>query len=751
MEGFYIGLLGFIFILMIIDLVVGVSNDAVNFLTSAIGAKVAPYKTILLIASIGIFIGAVSGNGMMDIARNGIFHPSYFSFSEVMVLFIAVVCSDVLLLDIFNSLGMPTSTTVSMVFELLGGSFMLSVLKIARDPSLQLGQLMNTDKALSVIIAIFISVAIAFAFGTLIQYLTRLLFTFTYNKGRTGWKISLFGGLSGAAIMYFMVVKCLGGVFPADIQAWIDTHQAVFFAASFVVLSVLMSFLHALKVNVFKILVLMGTFALAMAFAGNDLVNFVGVPLASLSSFGEWKGSGVPDSEFYMDALNGPATTPFWILLLAGTVMVIALTTSKKAMKVVMTSVDLARQGGGDEMFGSSRAARMLVRYSRNIASWVDGAVPENVKRWVRTRFNSDEVTDTRGAAFDELRATVNLVVASLLIAVGTSLKLPLSTTYVTFMVAMGTSLADKAWGRESAVFRITGVVSVIGGWFVTAAAAFVISSVVVFTMFFTGKPGTVIVACVALFILLKRNMASKKNMEEEATDAVFAEIMASNDEAEVEKLLSTHVYSSQASFLVRAEALYRQVTDGFMFDDPRMIEKTCKGVRMERTVLKNVRRKEMMAIRKIPQRAAIEKNTWFHLGINGCEDILYSLMRICDQCQEHIDNNFVPISEDEAKVFRPLRETMLFAVKRVADLVSSGDFSDADEVRQILLQAEKCLSNERKSLIERLHSDDENITTAYVYLNMLQESQQILIAVKHLLRADVNFASDFSHKYMTV
>lgn len=751
MEGFYIGLLGFIFILMIIDLVVGVSNDAVNFLTSAIGAKVAPYKTILLIASIGIFIGAVSGNGMMDIARNGIFHPSYFKFSEVMVIFIAVICSDVLLLDIFNSLGMPTSTTVSMVFELLGGTFMLSMLKIARDPSLQLSQLMNTDKALSVIIAIFISVAIAFAFGTLIQYLTRLLFTFTYNKGRTGWKIALFGGLSGAAIMYFMVVKCLGGVFPEDIQAWINTNQAVFFAVSFVCLSVIMALLHALKVNVFKILVLMGTFALAMAFAGNDLVNFVGVPLASLSSFGYWKGSGVPDSEFYMDALNGPATTPFWILLLAGTVMVIALTTSKKAMKVVMTSVDLARQGGGDEMFGSSRAARLLVRYSRNVASWVDRAVPENVKRWVRTRFNSDEVIDTRGAAFDELRATVNLVVASLLIAVGTSLKLPLSTTYVTFMVAMGTSLADKAWGRESAVFRITGVVSVIGGWFVTAGAAFVISSLVVFTMFFAGKPGTVIVASVAMFILIKRNMASKKNKEEEESDTVFTEIMASRDEAEVEKLLSTHVYSSQAALLEHANYLYRQVTDGFMLDDPRMLEKTSRGVRLERTVLKNVRRKEMMAIRKISPRAAIEKNTWFHLGINGCEDILYSLMRICDQCQEHIDNNFVPISEDEAKVFRPLRETLMFAVRRVADLVSSGDFSDAGEVREVLLQAEKCFSDERKALITRLHSDDGNLTTAYVYLNMLQESQQILIAVKHLLRADINFASEFSRKYETV
>lgn len=751
MEGFYIGLLGFIFLLMIIDLVVGVSNDAVNFLTSAIGAKVAPYKTILLVAAIGVFIGAVSGNGMMEIARNGIFRPSFFSFNEVMIIFIAVVCSDVLLLDIFNSLGMPTSTTVSMVFELLGGTFILAMLKIARDPSLQLGQLMNTSKALSVIMAIFVSVAIAFIFGTIIQYLSRLLFTFTYKRGRNTWKIALFGGLSGAAILYFMVVKCLGGLFPAEIKAWLDANQALFFAGSFVVMSMLMTLLHLLKANVFKVLVLSGTFALAMAFAGNDLVNFIGVPLASLSSFGYWKGSGVPDNQFMMDQLNGPATTPVWILLLAGAVMVFALMTSKKAMKVVMTSVDLARQGGGDEMFGSSKAARLLVRYSRGMASWVDSNVPQSVKKWLRTRFNNEEAEDTKGAAFDEVRATVNLVVASLLIAVGTSLKLPLSTTYVTFMVAMGTSLADRAWGRESAVFRITGVISVIGGWFVTAGAAFLICALAVFIMFFAGKPGTVIVASVALFILVKRNMASKKAETDDYDEATFKEMMSSDDPKQVEELLTGYVYKTQSALLEHAGYLYRQATDGFMLDDPRMLEKTQKSVRLERATLKNVRRKQMMAIRRIAPGAALEKNTWFHLGINSCEDILYSLMRICDQCQEHIDNNFVPLSGEQAQVFRPLRDTLVFAVKRVSDMVASGDFSEYEAVREICLQTEKCFSEERKGLMARLQSDTENLTTAYVYLNMLQESQQILISMKHLMRADANFAENLDRKYLSV
>ena len=743
MEGFYIGLLGFLFVLMVFDLVVGVSNDAVNFLTSAIGAKVATLKTILLVAAIGGFIGAVSGNGMMEIARNGILHPSYFTFSEVMIVFVAVLASDVLLLDIFNSLGMPTSTTVSMVFELLGGAFTLALLKIARDPSLHVGELLNTGKALSVILAIFVSVAIAFVVGTVVMYLSRLLFTFTYNKNRSTLKIALFGGLSGAAILYFMVLKCFGGMFPAEIKTWLMANQGLFFLAAFVVMGLIMGLLYSLKVNVFRILVLMGTFALAMAFAGNDLVNFIGVPLAGLSSFMDWRTSGVPDNEYLMTSLDSPATTPVWMLLIAGAIMVISLVTSKKAMRVVMTSVDLSRQGGGDEMFGSSKIARMVVRTSRGVASWFSNVMPESVKRWARSRFNSDEVEDTRGAAFDEVRAAVNLVVASLLIALGTSLRLPLSTTYVTFMVAMGTSLADKAWGRESAVFRITGVVSVIGGWFITAGAAFTICAAVVFAMFFTGKPGTVIIASVALFILAKRNLGSKGKATDDAEELEMNEMLSSNNPERVQELLVHHVFNSQHDLLDHAGYLYRQATDGFMLDDPRLLEKTQKAVRTERVTLKNVRRKEMTVLRRIPASAALEKNTWFHVGVNSCEDILYSLMRICDQCQEHIDNNFVPISEEQAKVFRPLRDTLAFAVRRVADVLASGDLSDMDSVRDICLQAEKCFSEERKATTERLQTDRENLTTAYVYLNMLQESQQILISLKHLIRADVNFGGE--------
>ena len=467
METIYFGFVVFLFVLAIFDLMVGVSNDAVNFLQSAIGAKVAKFKTILTIAAIGIFAGAAMSNGMMEVARNGVFHPSFFSFQDVMFIFLAVMASDIVLLDIFNTLGMPTSTTVSMVFELLGGTFALALMKVAGDPSLHVADLMNTSKALTMIMAIFVSVAIAFVVGAFVQYISRTLFTFVYRNNSLKWKIGIFGGLAFTAIIYFMLIKGLGNVsFISDAaHEWINTHSWTICGICFVVTAVLSQVLFALKVNVFKILVLTGTFALAMAFAGNDLVNFIGVPLAGYSSFQDYSANAGCDAAGYMmDSLNGPAHTPVLFLIAAGLIMVISLATSKKAFNVVKTSVDLARQDAGDEMFGSSKMARVLVRFSTNTASALSELVPNGVKRWFAKRFDNENVVLPQGAAFDEIRATVNLVVSSLLIALGTSLTLPLSTTYVTFMVAMGSSLADKAWGRESAVFRITGVISVIGG-----------------------------------------------------------------------------------------------------------------------------------------------------------------------------------------------------------------------------------------------------------------------------------------------
>ena len=741
METIYFGFVVFLFVLAIFDLMVGVSNDAVNFLQSAIGAKVAKFKTILTIAAIGIFTGAAMSNGMMEVARNGVFHPSFFSFQDVMFIFLAVMASDIVLLDIFNTLGMPTSTTVSMVFELLGGTFALALMKVAGDPSLHVADLMNTSKALTMIMAIFVSVAIAFVVGAFVQYISRTLFTFVYKNNSLKWKIGIFGGLAFTAIIYFMLIKGLGNVsFISDAaHEWINTHSWTICGICFVVTAVLSQVLFALKVNVFKILVLTGTFALAMAFAGNDLVNFIGVPLAGYSSFQDYSANAGGDAAGYMmDSLNGPAHTPVLFLIAAGLIMVISLATSKKAFNVVKTSVDLARQDAGDEMFGSSKMARVLVRFSTNTASALSELVPNGVKRWFAKRFDNENVVLPQGAAFDEIRATVNLVVSSLLIALGTSLTLPLSTTYVTFMVAMGSSLADKAWGRESAVFRITGVISVIGGWFITAGAAFILCFLVALAMSLGGLTMASILIALSIVLLVRSNIKYKKKQAEEKGDVVFNQMITSEDNAETLRLLTQHIRQGQSQFLDFVNVNYLNVTEGFISEDLSRLQKAESAMRKERQELKQRRRKEMLGLRRIDPGVAIEKSTWFHLGVNSCEDMLYSLRRICDPCEEHIDNSFVPLEKDRIKEFLPLRDTLLYLL-----VISTENYTDSDKLREQCEEFKSCLSSTRQGQIERMQTSKENITVSYVYLNLLQETHEIASSLQHLLRASKHFAKE--------
>lgn len=746
METIYFGFVVFLFVLAVFDLMVGVSNDAVNFLQSAIGAKVAKFKTILTIAAIGIFTGAAMSNGMMEVARNGVFHPSFFSFQDVMFIFLAVMASDIVLLDIFNTLGMPTSTTVSMVFELLGGTFALALMKVAGDPSLHVADLMNTSKALTMIMAIFVSVAIAFVVGAFVQYISRTLFTFVYKNNSLKWKIGIFGGLAFTAIIYFMLIKGLGNVsFISDVaHEWINTHSWTICGICFVVTAVLSQVLFALKVNVFKILVLTGTFALAMAFAGNDLVNFIGVPLAGYSSFQDYSANAGGDAAGYMmDSLNGPAHTPVLFLIAAGLIMVISLATSKKAFNVVKTSVDLARQDAGDEMFGSSKMARVLVRFSTNTASALSELVPNGVKRWFAKRFDNENVVLPQGAAFDEIRATVNLVVSSLLIALGTSLTLPLSTTYVTFMVAMGSSLADKAWGRESAVFRITGVISVIGGWFITAGAAFILCFLVALAMSLGGLTMASILIALSIVLLVRSNIKYKKKQAEEKGDVVFNQMITSEDNAETLRLLTQHIRQGQSKFLDFVNVNYLNVTEGFISEDLSRLQKAESAMRKERQELKQRRRKEMLGLRRIDPGVAIEKSTWFHLGVNSCEDMLYSLRRICDPCEEHIDNSFVPLEKERIKEFLPLRDTLLYLLKRAVVVISTENYTDSDKLREQCEEFKSCLSSTRQGQIERMQTSKENITVSYVYLNLLQETHEIASSLQHLLRASKHFAKE--------
>lgn len=745
METLFLGIVIFLFLLAIFDLVVGVSNDAVNFLNSAIGAKAAPFKTVIAVAAVGVFFGAALSNGMMEIARHGIFQPEQFYFEELMCIFLAVMVTDVILLDIFNTLGMPTSTTVSMVFELLGGTFVLAIIKIACDETglLGFGDLLNTEKALSVIIAIFVSVAIAFFFGTLVQYISRLIFTFNYT-GRLKYTIGLFGGIAATAIIYFMLIKGLkdSSFMTAENKQWVQDNTLMLTTSCFVIFTILMQILHWCKVNVFKVIVLMGTFALATAFAGNDLVNFIGVPLAGLSAYQDFAVNGAGQADSYlMGSLNGPATTPFIFLFLAGAVMVIALITSKKAKNVIKTSVDLSRQDEGDEMFGSSGVARSIVRTTMNAAQNIAKFIPEGVKEWTDKRFCKDVMVMENGAAFDLVRASVNLVLAGLLIALGTSLKLPLSTTYVTFMVAMGTSLADRAWGRETAVYRITGVLSVIGGWFITAGAAFIIAAFVTLIMYYGGFIAMFAMIALTIYLLIRsERMFTKKQKDSKANDEIFKQLMASQDIKERWSLLRQHVNNNHVDMFNFIMNTYVQITDGFINEDIKALRKAMLKSSEEKQSLKKMRRKEIIGLRRIDKFSAIEKNTWFHLGTNSCEQMIYCMKRICEPCKEHVDNNFKPLSERARNEFIPVRDEMIALMTQARDVIISGEYDKADAILKDGDGLKVKISSLRRQQMNRIHDDNVNVKTALVYLNILQESQELVSSWRHLLRASRMF-----------
>ena len=418
MEAIYLVIVVFLLVLAVFDLFVGVSNDAVNFLNSAIGAKVAKFKTVIFIASIGVLVGSVMSAGMMDVARHGIMHPANYNFHEVMTIFLAVMVTDVIVLDMFNTLGLPTSTTVSLVFELLGGTFVLAILKMSGDPSLGFDDLLNSNKALSVIIAIFVSVAIAFVFGIIVQWISRVIFTFNYKK-HLRYTVAVFGGIAFTCLAYFIFIQGLAKspLISEESKAWITENTNMLLAWTFVASTVVMELIHLLRVNVFKLVVLMGTFALAMAFAGNDLVNFIGVPLAGLDSYQDFVANGNGNDEtFFMSSLMTSAKTPLLYLMLAGIIMIVAMTTSKKAQNVIKTSVDLSRQDEGDEMFGTSRAARSIVRATQDAGGFVSKYIPKSVSAWIDSRFRKEDAILADGAAFDVVRAAVNLVLASMLI-----------------------------------------------------------------------------------------------------------------------------------------------------------------------------------------------------------------------------------------------------------------------------------------------------------------------------------------------
>ena len=742
MEYIYLVVLVFIFSLSCYDLTAGVSTDAGNFLSAGMGSKTAKLKVLFTVAAVGIFVGAITSNGMMDIARHGILNPDFYYMSEVICIFLAIGVSDVILLDIFNTLGMPTSSTVSMVFELLGGSTALAIVKLMNNSDLTYAQLINTDKALSIILGIFLSVAIAFVFGYIVMWITRLVFTFKY-KDHSRWAMGIFGGISITLIMFFLLVSGLGksSFMTAEVKSWIETNQATIFIGCFVLFSIIMQVLYAIGVNIFRIIVLFGTFALAMAFAGNDLVNFIGVPLAALSSYQYYVEAGAGDpSQFCVSRLHESAHTPIYFLIIAGAIMVIALITSKKARKVINTSVNLSRQDAGEEIFSSSKIARSTVRNVMSLSNTISKYIPNKAKRWLDTRFNSDEAIMADGAAFDLVRASVNLVLAGLLIIIGTSLQLPLSTTYVAFMVAMGSSLADRAWGRETAVYRITGVVSVIGGWFITAGAAFILCFCISLFMYFVGPIAMLLAIALVVFIIIRNNKMFKKHEANENKDQIFRQLIRTNDKVQVRKLLGDHVQMTQLDTIDFARNNYLQIINGLINDDYKTLRHSSNALDEQKSLWKKMRRKELIGMKKIDYLTAIEKNTWFHLGCNSISQTLYCLKRMSDPCLEHIDNRFNPLPEAWIKELIPLRDQTVALLDETRRMIAERDYSNADKVLVDANAAKRLLSETRDKQEVRMQTEEGDLQIGILYLNTLQETQELISTIRHLLRASRHF-----------
>ncbi|MCQ2147906.1 MAG: inorganic phosphate transporter [Bacteroidales bacterium] len=763
MNAIFLAVVIFLCVLAVFDLIVGVSNDAVNFLNSAIGAKVAKFKTIVTVAAIGVFAGASMSNGMMDVARHGILTPAYYSFYEVICIFLAVMVTDVILLDVFNTLGMPTSTTVSMVFEILGGAFAIAILKIAKGAQsaegvlLKLGDLLNTEKAISVIMGIFLSVAIAFVVGLLVMWISRLVFTFTYRvNGKTtayngdmgglagsSLKIGIFGGIAMTSIVWFLLINGLKGssFMSSEVKEFISANSWMILGSCLSVFSILMTGLSALKLPVLKYVVLSGTFALAMAFAGNDLVNFVGVPLTGLAAFQDYSanGAGDPDS-FLMQSLMGSAHTPAIYLIIAGTIMVLSLIFSKKAQNVVKTSVDLSRQDQGDEMFGSSPVARSLVRSSNVTSGAVIRIIPKGLIRWIDSRFNSEEMVLPSGAAFDLIRAAVNLVVAGLLVAVGTSLKLPLSTTYVTFMVAMGSSLADRAWSRESAVFRITGVISVIGGWFITAGAAFIFCFILTNIMHLGGYVAMVLAIGLAITILIKSNAKTQKK-DEDLTDMLFRQILKSEDKSIIWTLLCEHIRIGNASRLQFVIDTYYNDTNSFLYEQYQPIKRSSGLIDEERKALKRQRKQEILAMQRLDPMVVIGRNTWYFLGINSCQQMLYCLKRINEPLREHVGNSFLPLPEQYHKKFIAMRDSVIDLYTKALEMLKSGDFTDAEQLRKDGDMIQERIAADRKEALDSIQEGTTNLNTLFLTVHILQESQELIDVLRHMIRGMNSFA----------
>ncbi|RLK02895.1 inorganic phosphate transporter [Tenacibaculum discolor] len=738
----YILMLVALAVLAIVDLVVGVSNDAVNFLNSAIGSKAIKVRNIMIIASVGVFFGAITSSGMMEVARKGIFNPSMFMFQDIMFIFMAVMITDILLLDIFNSLGMPTSTTVSIVFELLGAAVCVSLIKIAANDAQSISDIwnyINHKKAIQIINGILLSVVVAFSVGAIVQFFSRLIYSFNFEK-RASYINALFGGFAITAITYFIFVKGMKGTpFYKDIKHLIEGNTLVIIAGGFIFWSAISQVLiHFFKINILKLIIGVGTFSLAMAFSGNDLVNFIGVPIAAWNSYQAWEVSGVAPDAFSMGILAKKVPSNVWLLLLAGAVMVVTLWTSSKARNVIKTGIDLSRQGDGHEKFQPNPLSRVVVRAAMGVNLGISAIIPKKTLNFIDSKFQKPVIELPKDKtyempAFDLVRASVNLIVAGILISIATSMKLPLSTTYVTFMVAMGTSLADRAWGRESAVYRVAGVINVIGGWFLTAITAFLTAALVAYLISWDMVMIPVLLLVVALLIARNTLQHRKKSKEEKKqVHMERAELITINGVIEES---SDHI----AGVANRINKLYSSVVKDLATHDLVKLRKTDKHVTKLNDEIDNLKDGVFYFIKSLDD-TSVQASRFYILILGYLQDVAQSISYISRATYKHVNNNHKNLKKGQIKDLKSIDNTLSKLLADIADTFENRSF---DNLGHIINEKKELLKDVSKSIekqVERIRTDETSPKNTTLYFSILIETQDLVSGLMSLLETYEEF-----------
>jgi len=738
----YILMLVALAVLAIVDLVVGVSNDAVNFLNSAIGSKAISVRNIMIIASLGVFMGAITSSGMMEVARKGIFNPSMFMFQDIMIIFMAVMITDILLLDIFNSLGMPTSTTVSIVFELLGAAVCISLIKISTNDTQTFSDIwnyINHETATKIILGILLSVVVAFSVGAIVQFVSRVIYSFNFDK-RPTYISALFGGFAITAITYFIIIKGMKGTpFYKDVKFLIEGNTIIIIAGSFVVWAIISQILiQAFKINILKLIIGIGTFSLAMAFSGNDLVNFVGVPIAAWNSYEAWSVSGVSADAFSMGVLAKKVPSNVWLLLLAGAIMVVTLWTSSKAKNVIKTGIDLSRQGEGHEKFKPNPLSRVTVRLAMTINAGIRFVIPKPTLAFIDSKFTKPVIALPKDKtyelpAFDMVRAAVNLIVAGILISIATSMKLPLSTTYVTFMVAMGTSLADRAWGRESAVYRVAGVLNVIGGWFLTAITAFLAAALVAYLISYDMVMIPILLALVTF--LIGRNTLIHRRRKKEEQQQVYierAELITINGVIEES---ADHI-SSVAN---RVNKLYTNVVDDLAKHDLNKLRKTDKHVGKLNDEIDSLKDGVFYFIKSLDE-TSVQASRFYIMVLGYLQDVAQSISYISRASYKHVNNNHKNLKKGQLNDLKQIDEELSALLLKVADVFEKRTF---DNLGDILIEKQELFTNVTASIekqVARIRTDETSPKNTTLYFSLLLETKDLISALTNLLNTYEEF-----------